>query len=570
MKRLSVMIGAALACACSGFAPAAMAAGAPPSLNVVLKPHVPAGTAGYIDVTMAIQAPSLEAGAPLVRLPLQLVGIPTARYDGDALTARDDQGPLALEISEEKPQPEGVYRRWSVKRATKGDVVVSFRAPPRVVTASTNNGPLFDLRAENGGFEGAGVGFLATPAAAGPYSVDLKWDLSDMPAGTRGVWSLGEGEVKAVVPSEVLSFSYYAAGPLKSQSSSTDSRLNVYWLSEPPFDAKAFSTWVSKFYNYTSTFFGDTKSSYRVFMRQNPYAGTGGTALAHSFMFGYYPPAKPTVEDLRDLVAHEMAHTWPMLEGSHGETAWYSEGTAEYYSLLMAYRAGLLTLDEYLASINQRADGYYASPSRSMTTADAAKLFWKDPMMQKDPYGRGFLYLVQTNAAILAKSGGKHSLDDVVLEIYRRTEKQEPHGIAEWLDLVGKEIGPAEAQAAFDAMKSGKTLVIPDNAFAPCFKVVSEPRHAFELGYVRSNSGSDAVVTDLKPDSAAAKAGVKNGDKILKAPDASKAWKSETTEVTGVFERDGKSYTVTYLPRGAAVEAYHWERAKGAAPTCKF
>ncbi|MFC4526259.1 hypothetical protein ISN76_19460 [Dyella halodurans] len=571
MKRIAAAVSAALFCMATGVVSSATAADAPPpNLNLVLKPHAPSAKDGYLGVTMTIQEPKLAAGSPLVRLPLKLVGVPSARYDGDALTATDASGPLPLSQSQEAETPEGAYRRWNVARATKGDVVVSFRAPPRVVTASTNNGPLFDLRSESGGFIGAGVTFMATPVSPGPYNVNLKWDLSDMPAGSHGVWSLGDGDVHAVVPSEVLSFSYYAVGPLKTLSDTPNARLNAYWLSEPPFDAKALGAWVGKLYDYMSRFFGDTDSSYRVFMRQNPYEGTGGTALAHSFMFGYYPPAKPTLEELKSLLSHEMAHTWPSLDGTHGETAWYSEGTAEYYSLLLAYRAGLLSIDEYLKSINDRAAGYYASPSRHMRLDEVAKLFWKDPAMQKDPYGRGFLYLVQTNEAIKAKSGGKRSLDDVVLELNRRNQRGEPHGVAQWLDLVGKEIGAAEAKRAFDAMASGETLVLPPNAFAPCFKVVSQPRHVFELGYVRSNASSDAVVTGLKADSAAARAGLKDGDRIVRAPNISKVWPDDTASVTGVFERDGKQYTATWVPRGAKVDAYQWVRGAGAAPTCKF
>ena len=369
----------------------------------------------------------------------------------------------------------------------------------------------------------------------------------------------------------MLSFSYYEAGPLKAFTEKAYPRHSTYWLSEPPFDAKALSVWVGKLYDYMSRFFGDPNSSYRVFMRSNPYEGTGGTALAHSFMFGYYPPAKPTLDDLTDLLSHEMAHNWPELDGAHGQTAWYSEGTAEYYSQVLAYRAGLLTTDQFLNRINYRVDAYYGSPSRNMAMADVAKLYWKDPIMQKDPYGRGFVYLIETDAAIKAKSGGKRGLDDVVLELNKRKQAGEPYGVAQWLELVGKEIGSAQAKEAFDAMVSGKTERLPSTSFAPCFKVVSQPRRAFELGYVRSDATSNAVVTDLISNSSAAKAGIRNGDRIVQAPNLSQAWRSETATVTGVFERGGKQFTATWLPRGAEVDAYHWERRAGIPDqSCKF
>ena len=105
------------------------AQGPPPRLELKLAPH-PAATPdeGYIAVEMRMEAPRLAKGEGLVRLPLTLVGIPSARYDGEALQARDDAGPLPLTQDEEPPTPQGVYRRWSVGRATRGDVIVTYHS----------------------------------------------------------------------------------------------------------------------------------------------------------------------------------------------------------------------------------------------------------------------------------------------------------------------------------------------------------------------------------------------------------------------------------------------------------
>jgi hypothetical protein len=175
------------------FAVAAPAMAAePPKLDVVLSPHAAGDATSYLGVKMTLQ-PGLKAGDPLVRIPLKLVGIPTPAWPDDALQARDDQGAIPLTKAEEPPTPQGVYRRWIVGRATVGDVVVSYKAPPRRVTATTNNGPLFDLREENGGFAGSGNGFFAAPVAPGPWKTHLSWDLSDLAPGSRGVWSLVRG-----------------------------------------------------------------------------------------------------------------------------------------------------------------------------------------------------------------------------------------------------------------------------------------------------------------------------------------------------------------------------------------
>lgn len=555
----------------TGFAAPVLAAEPPARLDLVMTPHAVGGPESRLAVRMTLEAPGLKAGEGLVRLPLILVGIPSARYDGDALTARDAQGPIPLVQVEEPPTPQGVYRRWNVTRATVGDVVVSYAAPPRPVTAATNNGPLFDLREESGGFAGAGVGFLATPVAPGPWRVRLNWDLAHAPAGSRGVWSYGEGTVETVLPSEALAFSYYAVGPLKSYPATPDSAFNVYWLSEPPFNAAALGQGLRALYSSMAAFFDDEGRSYRVFIRQNPYKGTGGTGLARSFMFGYHPPAKPTVESLQMLLAHETAHTWPAMEGAHGDTAWYSEGAAEYYSLVLSWRAGAIPLARVIETLNERAEAYYSNPYRSLSNPEAAKRFWTDPIAQTVPYGRGFLYLLQTEAAIREASKGQRSLDDVVKEIRRRQEAGKPHGIPVWLELVGKEIGADRAQAAYDHMASGGLLTPPPNLYAPCLTVAKGTVRPFQLGFARSSLNDARVVKDLEPGSAAEAAGVRNGDVILEVNDVNEVRKDESLPIALTLRRGDATLKLSYLPRGAPVEAYRWVR-NAAAPdsACRF
>lgn len=536
------------------------AAADPPNLDVVLTPHATGGADSHLGVRMTMQAPKLGAGAPLVRVPMKLVGIPRPDWSKDNLTARDDQGPIPLTEADEPPTPQGVYHRWSVARATAGDVVVTWKAPPRRVTATTNNGPLFDLREEAGGFAGSGNGFFAAPVSEGPWQVHLTWDLSAAPAGSRGVWSLGEGTVDAVVPSEVLQFSYYYVGPIHSYPAKPDPHFSFYWLSTPPFDPNELGDKMRALYGSMAKFFDDEEGSYRVFVRQNPFKGTGGTGLARSFTFGYNYDARPTVDGLQGLLAHEMAHTWPALQGEHGDTAWYSEGTAEYYSTVLSWRAGAISGEKLLKTYNDRADAYYSNPYVAYTNAEAARIFWTDPVAQTAPYGRGWMYLLQTDAAIRKASRGRHSLDDVVKELRRRQVAGNPYGIPEWLALVGAEIGPAQARAAYDHMVSGGLLVPPVKLYSGCLRVVKHPVRPFQLGFARASLNDDRIVRDLVPGSAADLAGVRNGDVIVDSSDINKVRGSETEQLTLTLRRGETQTTVTYLPRGTPVEGYRWVR----------
>src|SRR5450755_4184888 len=159
---------------------AVCAATLPPELEVLLTPHKSGDAIDYVGVRMRIAEPRVAAAATLVRMPLLIVSIPTARYDGQALQARDAAGNLALTQADEPPTPTGIYRRWMPVRATKGDVVLNFKAPPRVVSAQTRTGPLFDLRAEAGGASGAGISFLPVPNTTFPYRLHVHWDLSEL------------------------------------------------------------------------------------------------------------------------------------------------------------------------------------------------------------------------------------------------------------------------------------------------------------------------------------------------------------------------------------------------------
>ena len=538
----------------AGAAPLAAQPGPPPALEVMLRPIAESGAVTRVEVGLAIEAPRLAAGDTLLRLPLTIVGIPTAAYQASDIRVEDARGDLPLSQQDEPARPEGVYRRYKVTRATEGDVAVRYAARPRVVGPTTNNGPLFDMRAEGGGFMSAGITFLALPVREGPYRVTLDWDLDAMPPGSRGIWSLGEGRVETVGPAQQVAFSYYAAGPLHTYPEQAG-RFGIYWLAEPPFAIDALAGRISRMYETMSAFFGDRDSTYRVFVRQHPYRGQGGTALSRSFMFGYHPPSRPTIDALQELLAHEMTHNWPAMQGEHGESAWYSEGAAEYYSLVFAHRAGLLDRAGLLREVNQRAANYYTHPFRSLTNEEAARRFWSDPFVQQVPYGRGFLYLAQTDAAIRRATNGRRSLDGVVREIRRRQGANQPYGIPLWLELVGAEIGREQAQRDYRRMTSGSAIP-PEGAFGPCFTTASTPRPVFDLGFARRSLNDDATVRELHADSNAARAGLREGDVILAYTDLRDLTVDPAARMTIRIRRDGTEQTITYLPRGAPVENY--------------
>src|SRR5262249_28406790 len=125
-------------------------------------------------------------------------------------------------------------------------------------------------------------------------------------------------------------------------------------------------------------------------------------------------------------------------------------------------------------------------------------------------YGRGFMYLARVNAEIRAHSNGARSLDDLVLEILARQRRDEHVGLEAWNNLVAAELGDG-ARAEFQDMAAGGMVMPPENAFAPCFHPVQTSYRPFDLGFDDFRMGA---VTNLENGSAAAAAGVREGDVI--------------------------------------------------------
>ena len=531
-----------------------------PRLTLTLKPHATDGALDYLDGTMVIHGLRVAPGKPLVRMALLVASIPTVRYDGNALTASDAQGPLPLTQKDGAPTPMGVDRDWLVDRAIEGPVTVWFRAYPRQVDKDTRPGPLFDLRAESGGLSGAGLTFLPHPLTESRYRIRLSWDMTGLPPTDRGVSCYGDGDADFVATAEGLTECYYAVGPLQvyPPGSTRDRKFGIYWLSDAPFDVQSAAAQIQTLFGYMCRFFHDQGGSYRVFIRKNPYASGGGTALHRSFMFGWNSEHPPTVEGLEGLLAHEMTHNWPALKGEHGETSWYAEGNAEYYSILLSWRAGLINADEFLKRINGRAAGYYQNPLQNLTLQQAEERYWQEANASYVPYGRGFMYLANTDAEIRAHSRGTRSLADIVVPFAERAQSGKLPPVAEWGARVTAEIGP-RGQAEFADMTAGKRIIPAANAFGPCFKPQAIETRLNDLGFDEGSlRGPKKVIRGLRAGSNAALAGLRDGDEVVhrSLPDQ----ENPNGPITLTVKRTGAQREIRFVPEGQSAEGYRWVR----------
>ncbi|EKU26042.1 hypothetical protein [Xanthomonas graminis] len=142
--------------------------------------------------------------------------------------------------------------------------------------------------------------------------------------------------------------------------------------------------------------------------------------------------------------------------------------------------------------------------------------FWQDTRIRPLPYHRGFLYFVTIDNALRKASGGRKSRDDLILAMLHRRQRDKPLGIADWEALLRDNLGE-DAVRQLHAMLDGAAPLPASDAFGPCFERISQPMRRYELGFAPAVlTESPPLVRDLIPDSAAAKAGVQNGDEITR------------------------------------------------------
>ena len=431
---------------------------------ITLKPHMPAGQVESMDVALTLEGLTRAAGGELFRAQVETVTIPGCVPENVRIT--DDAGDVAFTVTESAPYPYK-FMHYAVERDVAGTVCIAYTVKPRPFCEGDRCGPYFDLKAEEGGASSAGLSFL--PEIAGlEGDISLHWDLSDCPKGATGICTFGEGDLSYQGTLDKLQQSYFIFGMV---SSITDGDFGFHWLTKPSFDVEAIAAYARDLFGRMSQFFRDDGKTYRIFMRKDPYPTSGGTALMRSYMFGWNETQPVSVKDKQNILAHEMVHNWPHLnDNPYGITSWYSEGTAEFFCVMLPFRMGLVSKEDTLKEIQSRTDAYYTNPTRHLENVEAAKICWKDRRAQRLPYGRGFFFLANTDVKIRQATDGQYSIDDVVLEILEKGRKGITLGNEVFLQTV-KDLSGVDVTADWETMRTGGHIVPIEGCFDGHFSV---------------------------------------------------------------------------------------------------
>ncbi len=560
---------------------------ADPALTIELEPHEKAGGVETVNVTLVFEGVSAQAGAPLLEMPLVSSNVDSVATVLERVEARDDQGPLALSQRDgdltvraaRDAEIGGMARIWSADRAVSGALTVRYAVPAEASLPPRGPAPPFAFSNDGSATSAAGHIFLMLPPGDTAYETTVRWDLSDLPEGAKGVSSIGSGKVKSPTPmtASQLRMTFFMAGDIGVWPYPTPATgFFSAWQGDPPFDPHTLMEWTRTLYeHYTEFFEQETPPPYGVFLRYNPINAGGGVGLYHSFVTTFGKDGGPgsDIIGLKMTLAHEMFHTFsPFIEEPAGlESSWFGEGLATLYMRKLPFRFGLMTADEFLDDLNYYVGRYYTNIYASAPNSEVPKRFWEDTRIRTLPYDRGMLYFADLDDRIRKHSDGKRSLDDLMLAMRKKDIGGETLTNDDWRALLREELGE-EAVADFDAFLMGAEPLPASDAFGPCFRRTTKPLRRYELGFDPAVlMETRRIVRGLKPGSAAAKAGLQNGDEIVIPVPQDNIQGEQLLELKLRIRRDGKEFDLSYLPRGETVSAYQWEKVPGFDPgTCRF
>ena len=437
--------------------------------TITLKPFAAGRLVSRMEIRLEFDSLPKQAGGELFRMALSTVTIPGCVPEG--LTVTDAQGavPVSERDSSEYPYE---YRVYTAGRALSGPVTIFYTVRPVPYREGQIAGPYFDFKTEDGGANTSGLSIFPTFEKAEEFTGDiaLRWDMTEMPEGSRGVNTFGEDDLIHTGKFEDMRQSYYAFGDLKRIA---DGDFGFYWLADPNFDVQAIADYTKKLFSVMSPFFRDTESIYRIFVRKDPekFPSSGGTALLRSYMFGWNENKPVSVAEKQNILAHEMVHNWPNLNDEpYGITTWYAEGTAEYYSIMLPLRAGLISKETALREIQTRTDAYYTNPTRHLENMESTRVAWKDRRAQKIPYGRGIFFLANCDVKMKQATENRYGIDDVVLNILELGRKGVTLGNEVFLNEIRKLSG-LDLSEDWEIMRTGAHFAPLAGGFGGLFTV---------------------------------------------------------------------------------------------------
>lgn len=487
------------------------------------------------------------------------------------IEAFDEAGPLPLQ-SKISNQDSSIS--WFVERNTLGDVRLKYRTLPVSDTGSRTITKAISLYTDQGGLICSGLDFIPTPPGGKIYHNLVGWDLSQAPTGTRAVWTFGEGPaaVEKIGQSSILTETVYMVGPIHSNppspvSGSIPDFYGYYWFGDLPPSIEVIKDIHLSLFLKVTDFFGESASAdnpYRSFVLHTGSSKSfGGTSFYRSHIFAYDDQISQAEDyDLIRRMAYEVSHIYLGPPLTRKDTDWLYEGIKNCLSVYMPFRNGFRTGHYFQSTISMLCLRYYTSPLINLPLEDLLKLVPTNPYAREQLEARAWAFVVSTDLKARRMSDLERPIEALGMKpLSNLRAAGKPHGITQWMELLTPLMGDALKQRYGDFL-AGRTLSLTLELFfgAPTHYLKQVDHEFLDFGMDR-NSFEYGIVIDLKRESRAEEAGLKEGDNILWSSHQWKCVDYFDAEMELLVERDGEEKEIRYWPRSRE-KAKSWQMIK--------
>lgn len=337
--------------------------------------------------------------------------------------------------------------------------------------------------------------------------------------------------------------------------------LRVAMLGEYTFTHQAFVELALAVVTSQRAFWGDHGEPFLITVApQTKVVGSlslGGTGRSDAFVLQMSEDAP--IASLRHLLAHEYFHTWNPRRLGHergdvpeGGDKWFSEGFTEFYTWRLLLRAGLYTLEDFVADWNAALIEYDTSPVRTEPNARVVADYWNDRDVGRLPYRRGPLLAALWDLRLRAATNNARDLDDVLLAMRDQVRAGPDAQLEAGQRFLAtyKHLGGPDLAADFETyIVQGAAIDLPADTFGACITIETTSRPVFERGWdPEATHKAGKVISGLRKGSPAYRAGLRDGMAILEVV-AGQAGDSTTAYVLRVRDRK-RERNIKFLPAG--------------------
>jgi predicted metalloprotease with PDZ domain len=245
-----------------------------------------------------------------------------------------------------------------------------------------------------------------------------------------------------------------------------------------------------------------------------------GTALHHCFASFATNNAHTSLELMQYIYNHELMHHWigGIIKNESPEELyyWFSEGFTDYFTWQNMLQGGLITREQYERNIDSVLALHYSNQLNASPNALIKTKFWEDPLFQKLPYHRGFLFAWYLDGCLQQQTRGRHTLKAVMVRLLRQAKKGARFSEKLLLDAVQPYLVDDVTPAYREYIEAGKFIPLEAWQQNTPYPLALREVPVFSIGFTTDKGGLDvnAKVTAVTEGSNAALAGLRPGDII--------------------------------------------------------